>query len=97
VPAAENVIDYAPPLVRRRAGGKKRRVRPQVGALGRRSARRPGAALGAKARALLEGRTVVGFEDSARRRPAGAAPPRAGELPGRADGIDADEIVRQLP
>ena len=36
----------------------------------------------AKARALLEGRTVVDFEDVARRRAAGASPPRARELPG---------------
>ena len=39
--------------------------------------------LGAKARALLDGRTVVAFEDITRRRAAGAAPSRARELPGR--------------
>ena len=98
VPAAENVIDYASRLVRatRPAGEEapefvRKWVRWGAGP-------RAGQALllGGKARALLEGRTVVAFEDI-----------RAVALPvlrhrvlvnfqAEADGIDADEIVRQL-
>jgi MoxR-like ATPase len=98
VPAAANTIDYAARLVRatRPAGEEapefvRKWVRWGAGP-------RAGQALllGAKARALLEGRTVVDFEDIA-----------AVVLPvlrhrvlvnfqAEADGIDADEIVRQL-
>ena len=98
VPAAENVIDFAARLVRatRPAGEEapefvRKWVRWGAGP-------RAGQALllGGKARALLEGRTVVDFEDI-----------RAVALPvlrhrvlvnfqAEADGIDADEIVRRL-
>jgi MoxR-like ATPase len=98
VPAAANTIDYAARLVRasRPAGEEapefvRKWVRWGAGP-------RAGQALllGAKARALLEGRTVVDFEDI-----------RAVALPvmrhrilmnfqAEADGIDADEIVRQV-
>ena len=98
VPAADNVVDFAARLVRatRPAGEEapefvRRWVRWGAGP-------RAGQALllGAKARALLEGRTVVDFEDV-----------RAVALPvlrhrvlvnfqAEADGIDADEIVRRL-
>jgi MoxR-like ATPase len=98
VPAADNVVDFASRLVRatRPAGEEapdfvRTWVRWGAGP-------RAGQALllGAKARALLEGRTVVDFEDV-----------RAVALPvlrhrvlvnfqAEADGIDADEIVRRL-
>ena len=98
VPAAENVVDFAARLVRatRPAGEEapdfvRKWVRWGAGP-------RAGQALllGGKARALLEGRTVVDFEDI-----------RAVALPvlrhrvlvnfqAEADGIDADEIVRRL-
>ena len=98
VPAADNVIDFAARLVRatRPAGDEapdfvRKWVRWGAGP-------RAGQALllGGKARALLEGRTVVDFEDI-----------RAVALPvlrhrvlvnfqAEADGIDADEIVRRL-
>jgi MoxR-like ATPase len=98
VPAADNVIDFAAGLVRRtRPGGGeapdfvKKWVRWGAGP-------RAGQALllGAKARALLEGRVAVDFEDV-----------RAVALPvlrhrvlvnfqAEADGIDADAIVRRL-
>jgi MoxR-like ATPase len=98
VPAAANIVDYAARLVRatRPAGDEapefvRKWVRWGAGP-------RAGQALllGGKARALLEGRTVVAFEDIA-----------AVTLPvlrhrvlvnfqAEADGIDADEIVRQL-
>jgi MoxR-like ATPase len=98
VPAADNIVDFASRLVRatRPAGEEapefvRKWVRWGAGP-------RAGQALllGGKARALLEGRTVVDFEDI-----------RAVALPvlrhrvlmnfqAEADGIDADEIVRQL-
>jgi len=98
VPAAANVVDFAARLVRatRPAGEEapefvRKWVRWGAGP-------RAGQALllGGKARALLEGRTVVDFEDV-----------RAVALPvlrhrvlvnfqAEADGIDADEIVRRL-
>ena len=98
VPAAKNVVDYAARIVRatRPAGEEapefvRKWVRWGAGP-------RAGQALllGGKARALLEGRTVVDFEDV-----------RAVTLPvlrhrvlvnfqAEADGIDADEIVRRL-
>ena len=98
VPAADNIVDFASRLVRatRPAGEEapdvvRKWVRWGAGP-------RAGQALllGAKARALLEGRTVVDFEDV-----------RAVALPvlrhrvlvnfhAEADGIDADEIVRRL-
>ena len=98
VPAAANIVDYAARLVRatRPAGDEapefvRKWVRWGAGP-------RAGQALllGGKARALLEGRTVVAFEDI-----------DAVTLPvlrhrvlvnfqADADGIDADEIVRQL-
>jgi MoxR-like ATPase len=98
VPAAENVIDYATRLVRatRPAGEEapefvRKWVRWGAGP-------RAGQALllGGKARALLEGRTVVAFEDVA----AVALPVLRHRVlvnfQAEADGIDADEIVRQL-
>jgi MoxR-like ATPase len=98
VPAAENVIDYATRLVRatRPAGEEapefvRKWVRWGAGP-------RAGQALllGGKARALLEGRTVVAFEDIA----AVALPVLRHRVlvnfQAEADGIDADEIVRQL-
>src|SRR6185295_18407954 len=98
VPAAANIVDFAARLVRatRPAGEEapdfvRKWVRWGAGP-------RAGQALllGGKARALLEGRTVVAFEDIV-----------AVTLPvlrhrvlvnfqAEADGIDADEIVRQL-
>jgi MoxR-like ATPase len=98
VPAAANIVDFAARLVRatRPAGEEapdfvRKWVRWGAGP-------RAGQALllGGKARALLEGRTVVAFEDIV-----------AVSLPvlrhrvlvnfqAEADGIDADEIVRQL-
>ena len=98
MPAAENVIDYAARLVRatRPAGEEapefvRKWVRWGAGP-------RAGQALllGGKARALLEGRTVVAFEDVA----AVALPVLRHRVlvnfQAEADGIDADEIVRQL-
>jgi MoxR-like ATPase len=98
VPAAANVIDYAARLVRatRPAGEEapefvRKWVRWGAGP-------RAGQALllGGKARALLEGRTVVDFEDIA-----GVALPVMRHrvlvnFQAEADGIDADEIVRRL-
>ena len=98
VPAAANTVDYAARLVRAT-----RPVGEEAPEFVRKWVRwgagpRAGQALllGAKARALLEGRTVVAFEDI-----------NAVVLPvlrhrvlvnfqAEADGIDADEIVRQL-
>jgi MoxR-like ATPase len=98
VPAAANVIDFASRLVRatRPAGEEapefvRKWVRWGAGP-------RAGQALllGGKARALLEGRTVVGFEDIG----AVALPVLRHRVlvnfQAEADGIDADEIVRQL-
>jgi MoxR-like ATPase len=98
VPAAANVIDYAARLVRatRPAGEEapefvRKWVRWGAGP-------RAGQALllGGKARALLEGRTVVAFEDIV----AVALPVLRHRVlvnfQAEADGIDADEIVRQL-
>jgi MoxR-like ATPase len=98
VPAAENVIDYAARLVRATRPGDdhapdfvRKWVRWGAGPRAGQSL-----LLGGKARALLEGRTVVDFEDV-----------RAIAMPvlrhrvlvnfqAEADGIDADEIVRRL-
>jgi len=98
VPAADNVVDFAARLVRatRPAGEEapefvRKWVRWGAGPRAGQSL-----LLGAKARALLEGRTVVDFEDI-----------RAVALPvlrhrvllnfqAEADGIEADEIVRRL-
>ena len=98
VPAADNVVDFAARLVRssRPAGEEapefvRKWVRWGAGPRAGQSL-----LLGGKARALLEGRTVVDFEDI-----------RAVALPvlrhrvlvnfqAEADGIDADEIVRRL-
>jgi MoxR-like ATPase len=98
VPAAANVIDYAARLVRatRPAGEEapefvRKWVRWGAGP-------RAGQALllGGKARALLEGRTVVAFEDIS----AVALPVLRHRVlvnfQAEADGIDADEVVRQL-
>jgi MoxR-like ATPase len=98
VPAADNVVDFAANLVRatRPAGDEapefvRKWVRWGAGPRAGQSL-----LLGGKARALLEGRTVVDFDDV-----------RAVALPvlrhrvlvnfqAEADGIDADEIVRRL-
>jgi MoxR-like ATPase len=98
VPAADNVVDFAARLVRatRPAGEEapefvRKWVRWGAGPRAGQSL-----LLGAKARALLQARTVVDFEDI-----------RAVALPvlrhrvlvnfqAEADGIDADEIVRRL-
>jgi MoxR-like ATPase len=98
VPAAANMIDYAARLVRatRPASEEapefvRKWVRWGAGP-------RAGQALllGGKARALLEGRTVVSFEDLV----AVALPVLRHRIlvnfQAEADGIDADEIVRQL-
>jgi MoxR-like ATPase len=98
VPAADNVVDFAARLVRatRPTGEEAPEIVRKWVRWG--AGPRAGQALllGAKARALLEGRTVVDFEDI-----------RAVALPvlrhrvlvnfqAEADGIDADEIVRRL-
>ena len=84
VPAAENVVDYATRLVRatrppgrRRCAYVEKWVRWGAGP-------RAGQALllGAKARALLDGRSVAAPEDVTRRRAAGPSTSRPPELPG---------------
>jgi MoxR-like ATPase len=100
VPAAENVIDYATRLVRATRPSKRGDAAPElVGKYVRWGAGpRAGQALllGAKARALLEGRSVAALEDV-----------REVALPvlrhrvllnfqAEADEIDTDTIVRQL-
>src|SRR5262245_56251619 len=101
VPAASNVIDYALRLVRatRPAGGAEDRVPPVVRQFVKWGAGpRAGQALvlGAKARALLDGRSVASLDDV-----------RAVALPvlrhrvlvnfqAEADGVDADQIVGRL-
>src|SRR5215204_1643165 len=98
VPAADNVVDFAANIVRatRPAGEEapdfvRKWVRWGAGPRAGQSL-----LLGAKARALLEGRTVVDFEDVR----AVAAPVLRHRVlvnfQGEADGIDADEIVRRL-
>jgi MoxR-like ATPase len=101
VPAAENVIDYATRLVRAtRPAGPASDAAPEFVRTWVRWGAGPRAGqallLGAKARALLEGRAVVALEDV-----------RAIALPvlrhrilvnfqAEADGIDADQIVTRL-
>jgi MoxR-like ATPase len=101
VPAAENVIDYATRIVRAtRPAGDASDGAPEFVRTWIRWGAGPRAGqallLGAKALALLEGRTVVSLEDI-----------RAVALPvlrhrvlinfqGEADGIDADQIVTRL-
>jgi MoxR-like ATPase len=101
VPAAENVVDYAARLVRAtRPAGADGEPPPDVVRKWVRWGAGPRAGqallLGAKARALLEGRSVVAHDDI-----------RAIALPvlrhrillnfqAEADGIDTDQIVRQL-
>ena len=98
VPAADNVVDFAAGLVRatRPAGEEapdfvRKWVRWGAGPRAGQSL-----LLGAKARALLEGRTVVDFEDIR-----AVAPPVLRHrvlvnFQAEADGIDSDEIVRRL-
>jgi MoxR-like ATPase len=101
VPAAENVLDYATRLVRAtRPGGDGGADAPEsVGKWVRWGAGpRAGQALilGAKARALLEGRSVVAHEDIR----AVAAPVLRHRIllnfQAEADGVDSDRIVREL-
>ena len=101
VPAAENVLDYAARLVRATRPGSEDRVRApeSVGKWVRWGAGpRAGQALilGAKARALLEGRSVVSHEDIR----AVASPVLRHRVllnfQAEADGIDADRIVAEL-
>jgi MoxR-like ATPase len=98
VPAAANVIDYASRLVRatRPAGEEapefvRKWVRWGAGP-------RAGQALllGGKARALLEGRTVVAFDDIVNVALPVLRHRVLVNFQAEADGIDADEIVRQL-
>jgi MoxR-like ATPase len=101
VPAAENVLDYAARLVRTTRPGSDagERVPDSVGKWVRWGAGpRAGQALilGAKARALLEGRSVVSHEDIR-----AVAPPVLRHrillnFQAEADGIDADRIVAEL-
>src|SRR6187401_1502299 len=98
VPAADNVVDFAANIVRasRPAGEEapefvRKWVRWGAGPRAGQSL-----LLGAKARALLEGRTVVDFEDIR-----AVAPPVLRHrvlvnFQAEADGIDSDEIVRRL-
>ena len=101
VPAAENVLDYATRLVRAtRPGSEGSADAPEsVGKWVRWGAGpRAGQALilGAKARALLEGRSVVAHEDIR----AVAAPVLRHRIllnfQAEADGVDSDRIVREL-
>jgi MoxR-like ATPase len=101
VPAAENVIDYATRLVRAtRPTGPASDQAPEFVRTWVRWGAGPRAGqallLGAKALALLEGRTVVALEDIA----AVALPVLRHRLlvnfQGEADGIDADQIVTRL-
>ena len=85
VPAADNVDRLRRAPGARDAAGRRggARVRPEVGALGRRPARRPGAAArrqGARAARGAHRRRVRGRRGG---RAAGPAAPRARELPGR--------------
>ena len=88
VPAAENVVDYATRLVRAtRPTGPASDAAPEFVRSWVRWGAGPRAGqallLGAKALALLEGRSVVARRGRPRRRAAGAAPPHPRELPGR--------------
>ena len=88
VPAASNVVDYASRLVRatRPTATRSRRRRISCKQWVRWGAGpRAGQALllGAKARALLEGRSAVVARGHQSRRAAGAAPPHSPELSGR--------------
>ena len=98
VPAADNVVDFAVRLVRasrptaeEASEAVRKWVRWGAGPRAGQSL-----LLGAKARALLEGRTVVDFEDIR----AVAAPVLRHRIlvnfQAEADGIDSDEIVRRL-
>jgi MoxR-like ATPase len=101
VPAAENVLDYATRLVRatRPGGSSGNDVPESVGKWVRWGAGpRAGQALilGGKARALLEGRSVVAHEDIR----AVAAPVLRHRIllnfQAEADGVDSDRVVREL-
>jgi MoxR-like ATPase len=101
VPAAENVIDYASRLVRAtRPAGAAADAAPEFVRKWVRWGAGPRAGqallLGAKARALLEGRSVVAFDDIE----AVALPVLRHRIllnfQAEADGIDADQIVTQL-
>jgi MoxR-like ATPase len=100
VPAAENVIDYAARLVRATRPGPGDSSTPDFVHKWVRWGAGPRAGqallLGAKARALLEGRSVVALEDVR-----AVAPPVLRHrvllnFQAEADEIDADAIVRQL-
>ena len=101
VPAAENIIDYASRLVRAtRPAGAAADAAPEFVRKWVRWGAGPRAGqallLGAKARALLEGRSVVAFDDIE----AVALPVLRHRIllnfQAEADGIDADQIVTQL-
>ena len=101
VPAAENIIDYASRLVRAtRPAGAAADAAPEFMRKWVRWGAGPRAGqallLGAKARALLEGRSVVAFDDIE----AVALPVLRHRIllnfQAEADGIDADQIVTQL-
>jgi MoxR-like ATPase len=100
VPAAENVVDYATRLVRATRPGQAGETVPEAVTTWVRWGAGPRAGqallLGAKARALLEGRSVVDFEDIQ----AVALPVLRHRIlvnfQAEADGVDADQIVARV-
>src|SRR4029450_956710 len=100
VPAAENVVSYgARPVRATRPGGEQGETLDVVRKWVRWGAGpRAGQALllGAKARALLEGRSVVALEDSRAVAPPGVRRRVLVDVGAEAEEIDADAIIRQL-